>query len=45
MDISNFKLGREAKTEATDEFKELEQEMAMRQEGNPTSPTSANDRS
>jgi hypothetical protein len=26
-------LGREAKTEATEEFKELEQEMTMRQEG------------
>jgi len=26
-------LGREAKTEATEEFKELELEMSMRQEG------------
>ena len=31
--LTDLQLGREAKTEATDEFKELELEMAMRQEG------------
>jgi hypothetical protein len=37
LECPNSQLGREAKTEATEEFKELELEMSMRQDG--TTPT------
>jgi hypothetical protein len=37
LECPNSQLGREAKTDATEEFKELELEMSMRQDG--TTPT------